>query len=417
MTRRFSRCALALAAAATCAGTAHAETGPYAVGVSETLSQESNPLRTRDALAQSEVISTTSLDFLIDQPIGRQKFKANAQLSAQRFSDTKAWDNNPYRLGAELDWSTVDRWEGELGFDTGRELYRYDQNAATPQENQQRSTRAWLRARVGVITTWTFEAGLTAYERDLSLAAFDRLDQKQWAGEAGLRYRYSPDLDARVMLRHTDGEYPRFSALGADEFRRNDVEFSARWAASGASTLNARFSFGTESHTQQDIRGGDIWAGALTWLWLPTGKLALSTTLQRDSDIGSSRFAASTDTSTGSTGGTGTGSVGLDQITDASVSTSLALAAKWAATSKIALDASARYVRRTLENTSTSGSSQRGNDATTILSLGAMYSPTRAIDLGCKLSRERRNTPADSLSLSYPYGNTVVSCSGQFWLR
>lgn len=400
--------ALALAASVACAGAANAETTPYAVGLAERLVHESNSAVARDDLAQSNLVSTTTLNFLLDQPIGRQRVTANAELGLQRFSDTKEWNNNPYRLGAELDWSTVDRWEGELGLDTGRQLYRYDQNTATPELNEEQSTRFWLRARVGVITTWTFESGLTAYDRDLSRAASDRLDQRQWAGEAGLRYRYSPDLEGRLMLRHTDGEYPRFSDQGADEFRRNDLELSAQWRPSGASRIDARVTWATESHTQQFTKRGSLWAGSLAWRWEPTGKLALVTTLLRDSDIGSSRFDST---------GFADPSVGETQLTDSRIYTTLAMTAQWAATAKIRVETGARYTRRQLETDSSTGTSQRGNDATTSFSLAARYSPTRAIDLGCRVSRERRSVSGSSLALSYPYGNTTYGCTAEFWLR
>lgn len=413
---------LALAAGLACTSAAHAQASPYAMGVSETLEYQSNSTLSQNAQGQSSLVSTTMLNLLLDQPIGRQRLKANAELGVQRFNTTEEWNNHPYRLGAELDWSTVDRWEGELGLDTGRQLYRYDQNTADPVLNEEQSTRFWLRARVGVITTWTFETGLTAYRRNLSLASFDRLDQHQWAGEAGVRYRYSPDLGGRLMLRHADGEYPRFLTGESDEFRRNDLELSADWRPSGASLIEARVAFGRESHTQQSSRSADLWTGSLNWRWEPTGKLAFVTTLQRDSDIGASRFeTVSTPTtggsSDGSTGGTTGTTITSDQTTDARLSTTAGLGATWAATAKIQVAARASYTRRNLESDSTSTESRQGHDATTTFSLLVRYSPTRALELGCSVSRQRRSVSDSSLGLSFPYGNTTYGCSAAFWLR
>lgn len=389
--------------------TAAQAAGPWALGITQALSHETNVFRAVDANAEADTVSTTGVRVSLDQPIGRQRVTALVALEVQRYASHAEWNQNPYRLGAELDWSAADLWEGELGLDTSEQLFRQDQGTRAAARNLDQSSRAWLRARKGVVTDWSFEAAVNAFQRDLSLAASDELDQRQAAVEGGWTYQPSPALAVSARLRHTRGEFPRRTAAGADDYTRDDIELASTWQPTGASSLAARVAFGTESHSLATVSDTKVWNGELSWNWKPTGKLSFTTSLTRDSDTDSTRFQSDS----ASSGGDASTSV---ESNLASVSTSLGLAATWAATAKIRLDANVRLTREQLDSARTGTTGVRGAGRLSALSLGALYRPTRSIDLGCQFTLERRTVSAEAGTLSTPYAARSWGCFGQFWL-
>lgn len=379
--------------------------GPWAVGVAQTLAHESNVFRAPAATEEAATVATTSAMLRLDQPFGRQKLRAWGDVAHQAYAGHGEWNQNPYSLGAELDWSGVDLWEGELGLSTQEQLYRYDQTGANPARNLEELSRAWLRARKGVVTLWTFEAAVNAYDRQFSLARFAGSEQRQVAAEGGLRFQPSPDLALRGLLRYTRGSYPGRGTAG-DDYTRDDVELGATWRATGASKLEGRVAVGREDHSLSTASSNSVWAAGLTWNWQPTGKLSFATSVSRDSDTGSNSLLGT---------GTDGGAVDLGSASQARTSSSLAWQATWAATAKIQLDAGLRYTRRSLDSQALGVAGADGTDAVRSLNLGLRYQPMRSLDLACGWAVEKRTVSGNVAGLSYPYSARTVQCSAQFW--
>lgn len=417
---RFKAClpplGAALAGLLLAAPAAHAAT-PWGLSVSEELTHDSNVFRSSNANAAADTLSNTGLRLTLDQPLGRQLWNSYAAVNLERYLDHSAWNHLAYDVGSELDWSAPDLWQGELGASASQQLYRADQDVAEPQRNLDRARRAWLRARKGVVTDWTFELAVNGFQRDLSLASSDSLDQRQGALEAGVGFQPNPDLRTRLLARRTVGEYPHLSSGDRDHYTRNDLELGMDWQPSGASTLAGRVAWGREDHSVSSQRSANVWAGSLAWRWQPTGKLNFETRLQRDNDTGSSRFqqASSGGTSGGGSGG-GSGNNDTAQNTDAKLSTSGGLTAQWALSALWRLSAAASLTHRSLDSAASSVTGAQGTDNTRRLSLGFTYSPTRRIDLGCTVSRERRTVSADVGGLSFPYDANSAGCNARWWL-
>lgn len=387
---------------------------PWGLAVSEEVTHDSNVFRSTNANATADTLSSTGLRLTLAQPLGRQQWNTRLEGSLERYVDHDEWNHVAYDLGSELAWSAPDLWQGELGASANQQLYRWDQNVATPQRNLERSRRAWLRVRKGVVTDWTFVLALNGYDRDLSLASFDDWDQRQAALDVGLRFAPSPDLNTRLLVRRTVGEYPHLGTDLRDHYTRNDLELGLNWQPSGASTLEGRVAWGREDHSVSSQRAANVWGGSLTWRWRPTGKLNFETRLQRDNDTGSSHFQSSSGTDTDTGGGTGTAST--QQSNDAKLTTSASVGAQWAASALWRLDARASLTHRQLDSRSTGADGTQGTDDVRALSLGFTYSPTRRIDLGCAVMREHRSVSSTVGGLSFPYDAKSASCNVRWWL-
>jgi opacity protein-like surface antigen len=386
-----------------CMPTAWAETSPWYLGASQAFAHDSNLYRTASG-EQPDKYAITSLLAGLDQPFGRQRLYGNASLRATRFEDIRELDNTSYQLSGGLDWSTIERLSGAVTFSVSEKLANYGASVNQPQltkKNLEHIDQFGLRAQLGMVSLVSLE-GSYAYRRlSYSATEFASAEVAQNSVGAGLRYRPSGALTLGLGLRYTRGEYPNIAAANgsAAEFSRKDIDLTAHWEPTGLSTFDVRMSYGkqlSEALQQRDFSGT---TGSVSWNYLPTGKLAFITTLSRDTGTETSFF----------TGGSGDNS---------RLTTAFSLTANYEATAKIKLTAGWRYSRRELADqlrvTGFAPQDVEGTDTLKSLSLGATYTPTRSLLLGCNTARETRSADS-SLSNSFSANNT--QCSAQFTLQ
>lgn len=334
----------------------------------------------------------------LDQVFGRQRVKASAGLQASRFSQDSSLDNNAPTLNAEWDWQTGERWEGEMGVTHARSLYRYYLSEADTSlgRNMQTDNQQFFRARLGVVTAWTLEAGWSAYQRSYSADYYRSENQTRRALSAGVRFQPQPDFTARLNLRHTDGQYPDFNTtLGPDDFGRWDVESLLNIRMSAASAVDLRLAHTNEAHSQPSAQSGPHWTGSARWQWQPTGKLSFSTRVVRDTDTSDQLLGE-----------------GLTN-SESRRTTQLEWGGQWAATDKIQLGLSLQQSWRQLQQDLGDGDPLDGRDRSRTIALQLGYQPLQALALGCNASRETRDV-SGTTGLSYPFRVNTISCFGRF---
>ena len=382
------------------AGLASAQSSPYTFSLSQTLTHDTNVLRAPSGLAQSDTQSTTGLTAVVSETIGRQRVRGNLGVQVVRFGDTKALNHVVPSAGLTWNWETAERLQGDVGINHVQQLYREGTSsaAAAQGKNIERTTDAFARVRLGVVTQWTLEGGVAAARRDYTLAAFASQALRRQSVDAGVRYQPQPDLSLRALVRRSSGKYPTYSAsLGADNFDRTDLEGQVNLRLSGATAIDARLARSRESHSQAALRSSSLWSGGAGVQWQPTGKLALTARLTRDTDAGNQEFLSGAAAS------------------DSRLSTRIDLGARWAATDKISLGLGWQDTRRDLQNT-LSGTQLAADDEARTLSLNASYQIMRTLGLGCAFSDQRREVSGSTL-LSYPYTARTLGCSAQLTLN
>ncbi len=386
---------------------ARAETDPYVLSVTQAFSADTNLFRAPEGAPVSrDIVSSTGVRLGVDQPFGRQRFSAGLGVNLNRYKNNTQLNNTDHQLSARLDWATVERVSGELSVEQRESLYRYDLDSQSrfTAKNVLRTTGAALQARVGVVTQWTLEAGWAGNQSQYSADAFSNRDVRQQILNAGVRWSESDAMSVRLGGRYSEGRFPNFG-VEPDAFRRNDFDLSTVLKPNGVSTINARASVTSESHSVQSQRDVSTWTGDLGWNWQPTGKLNVELKLSRDSSVGSSSYGTA---------------LNLVDSSDTRVSRAVQLNARWEASAKIQVTARLASARRNLDNAFISGGAvlpSEGRDRTDSFGLSVRYQPLRSVELGCDVGRERRLTDADSLAVTYPYRATTASCYGQFSLR
>lgn len=377
-----------------------AQTSPWYVGVAQAFTRDSNVLRVADGTpATSSTVSSTTLLGGLDQPIGRQRLFGTASVQHNRYSGVDGLDNTGYALRGGLDWSTADRVGGTLSANLNRSLYRGTPGDAptTASANIETSKTFDAVARVGVTTPLTLEAGLNHRTLDYSAAAYAPREFSQNTARVAARYRLGGDLTLGVGLRHGRGDYPGLS----DRYKRNDLDLTASWQASGASTLNARLSASRARHTVATNLDLDGVTGALNWVWKPTGKITMSTDLVRDDGSNALLYLTAPNNT-----------LVVNQGDFSRVTNRLATRVAYQATAKITVNGGVGLAERSLRQQAVT--TVNDSDRSLQANLGVQWAPQRALLLGCDAASEKRSGGG---TLSQPYGVTTFGCSAQFVLQ
>jgi hypothetical protein len=384
-----------------------AETSPYVVGASETITHDSNVVRLPDGVtppaslySTTDWIATTALFAGIDQPFGRQRAYGNVSLRNNHYRYNQDYGNFGYGLAGGLAWSTIERVSGTVSLSSNRTLASFDRangnNTPNIVKNIEQTDQFGATAQVGVVTDLSFVGGYQHQSQRFSQVG-DKLVQD--IVNLGTRYRLGGELTLGAGLRFTHGRYPDNN----DSFKGRNLDLSADWAPSPISTVTARVGLGKTDHTAataQDFSGA---TGSLLWNWKPTAKLVFISQLNRATGTDSS-FQQLTDS----------GAVVTAQADNSRLTTALGLNATYEATAKILINAGYNRASRKLTNAlaNNPGLLLTDADRLTRSRIGVRYLPTRTIELGCNLARESRS--ADNNTLTYAYSARVVSCSAQF---
>lgn len=415
-TPRFTPRLLTVALLASVPAMAMAETSPYFFGLNQAVTGDTNVFRRADGQPRArDLISSTGILAGIDQPIGRSRLQLNLGANINRFKNNKQLNNNDHDARLQFDWATVERISGDVVAYDRRSLNRYDlstsEGTATTERDLLRVSGAALRARVGLVTRWTFESGFSYEQSSHSLDALNIRDVRQGSLNVGARYAPSDLWSVRLGGRRTQGEYPNFRVGGvrqSDDFDRNDVDLSFTYAPTGNSKLDGRISATRESHSQQGQRDSSFVTGLLGYDWILTGKTRLRAQLARDTNAGRSDSDLAL----------------VTESSDTQVRDSLALRATWDATAKISVRAGVNHSRRKLDNAftlsangQTLSSATTERDKTTAINLGATYKPLRGLLLGCQIAHEQRSTDSPNTTTTYPFEVNTGTCNLQWVFR
>lgn len=420
---RHARFTLSCIAALASAGALAQEPNPYYIGASQSLAHESNLFR-RDGTTLpvvSDTLSVTSLLAGLDQPIGRQRLFADLSLRAGRFSNNKDLNYTGGGLQAGMDWEAADSLSGRLSYTLDRTLAPtgFDLGGPADAKNLQTTQEFVFRGSSSKVAPLAVEAGFVHRALDYSLAdaEVEALEFKQNTGNVGLLYRPGGALTLGIGVRRTEGSYP-FGVPGTpvppatepapgsgtpDDFTRNDVDLSAVWTPTGASTLTARLSRTREKHELRPTRDVSGNTGAISWNFKPTGKVSLTTDYIRDTGAESTFI-----------GGAPAGAT--TQVVNSSPrATTVQLRGDYELTAKVQVQAFVRRLKRELVNNATPVPGT-GEDTTSELRIGANWAPLRSVLVGCSIGREERDASvgATANQLSAPYSANTFRCLAQF---
>lgn len=379
---------------------------PYYVGIQQAFARESNPgLAVPGEPVQPDTFSTTTLRAGINQPISRQRLFGDAELRYRRYSKRDALSGSGYTLNAGWDFATVERISGTLGanFNRDRPLGIASTSLGSsggisigPSGDEVGiATSEELRGvvRIGGTTPLTLEAG--ADHRQVSYSKLTSADYKQPRAHVTAMYRLS---SATTLGLGTALSSPKYVD---DKGKRSDIYLQGSWIASAISDIQGRLAytkFTRDLKTFYDYKGV---SGSMTLNWRPTGKVAVSTILARDTgqDLGFRRL---------------TPQFSVAAAEFSTVTNLLSVRSTYEATAKIFVDTGIAFTRASTFNEL---ANVPGTRASTVFSLGARWLPTRNVTVGCQYSRDYQNNKTENLagvSFVRRPENGVFGCLGAY---
>lgn len=382
---------------------AHAEPTPYYVSARQDVSWQNNVYDAGGGGEVDDVLYTTSLRAGLDQPIGRQRVFAGVNVNHTRYGDERRLDNTGWGVNAGLDWETVGRLSGRVSASSFQSPTRLNVGflPILRQRNLQRSDELAASVRFGGVGRLGLEAGAARREVSYSAPEFSFAEYASDSAHAGVRWRFSGALATSAGVRMMDTRYPGFTLFPGgplidDRAERRDAYVTATWVPTGASTLRARLNVGKNEFkrfTERDFSGV---TGSLVWDWQATGKLRLQSTLARDTgqelsfpSLFNGDILADTNLSRVSTVGS--------------------VRATYALSGKVNAFAGVEHIRRQLVDLTGADSADRS----TALDIGATWSATRVLALGCTLRHEQRNGEAAASD----FKTRTLGCFGQVTLQ
>lgn len=390
------RAPLALAVLLAASGAALAQSSPYTVGIGQSFTRDDNVGRVANGAAKtSDTISTTNLFAGVNQPFGRQRFYANASVSVNRYSTRKSLNNNGYNLSTGLDWSTIERLSGTVSLSTTRQtadLTVQDPNTlATSIISNPQTTRNWgATVRYGLTPDMALVGGYQHQAISYANANLAGRDSTQNAVSTGLRWGSGNRLTLGTGLRFTHTEQAAFNSTPVNTTNRRDLDLDATYIPTGFSTINGRLSLTRSSNSSSTSNNVSGLTGNIGWSYKPTGKLGFNTSLSRD--LGTTTTYVAT--------ANGTAQVDANRL-----STSFQLGTTYEFSPKLGFNGAYSRVSGQLA----SGS---GNDTSNTLSVGANYSPTRTVGLGCNIAHSTRDAGA-----TFKSTYNTLGCSARFTLQ
>lgn len=385
---------LAAVLAAPLAAAQDTEERPWYVGASQEFRYESNVLSLPDDEV-SDTLSATSVFGGFNARLGRQRVRGDVALTHAAYRRFSERDTDGWRANLALDWETVGRLSGRLAARSQRQQAApvRDVVQQVTLSNVETSDEVEARARLGGAALLSIEGGVGHRRVKFSAPELAYRGYEQDSVDAGVSWRPSDLL--RLSLgasgAQTDYNEPAPGDIKADDSERRSIDLGATWSPAGASTFSGRLSYTEEEYSRETAQDFSGVTGFVSWNWRPTGKLALTTMLARDTgqelsfqrDEESARITA----------------------TDfARVSNRLSVVARYEATAKIMMTGALTYTRRSLVD---SISGDEGRDNSTALELGANWAVTRAVTIGCSVGHLSHSASGAGAS---SYDNTTFGC-------
>ena len=403
----------ALAAIASCSAWAE-DPSPFYIGVTQSLTRDSNVNRFSDSVVdpqgRSDTYSSTGLVGGFDQPFGRQNFHGTADLRYNRYQNHDNLNNTSYGVNAGWDWATLYNLSGGVNVSANQSLAQLNGNttvtAPTTSRNLVKTDQVGANVAWGGTGLLSLQGSYTHSRARYSNQGAGNSDSSGDTGSIGANYNLSPSLSTGVALRLTRSD----AALSGSSDGRN-IDLLVNWRYTVQTGVNARLSFTRQSNAgggNQDFSG---LTGSIAANYAPTGKLAFSLSYNRDAGTNGTFFNAPVSTGTTTT-------VTPLLFENSQVTDSIALGATYSATAKINVTAGYQYRKSRITNNTAAGNVSVGGDSyddkLQTASLSASWAIARPWQLSCNLSHEKRDTSSTS---AFSYTANVVSCSAQLTFR
>lgn len=273
---------------------------PYNIVAGASVRYESNLFRVQNEgqleasglnKGMSDWIYSETLGIKIDKPYSLQRFQLDLTGTHNHNQTYSFLDADLVNYRAAWLWAITPDWTGELSASQNQAITNFSQYRGTQTSiNIAKRNISTSESRVfkfdGDIGAGIHLVGGASELRSRTSQNFAAIgDYVQDGIEFGVKYVAPSQNSITVVRREANGDYNRpintFSLLDTG-FDQHETEVKVNWRVTGKSEVDARLDYlerEFDHFSQRDYSGV---TGNITYVWYPTGKLVLNTTLSRN---------------------------------------------------------------------------------------------------------------------------------------
>lgn len=261
------------------------EDTPLSLSLSQMETHDSNFSRSENP--QAELVSTTSLGVQFDESYGRQNYRLNGTVSANRYAHYKELLNNESRdFSGNFKTGLLRDWELNLGGALNRSLNPIQSNTAAGArvvKNIRDTQDGNASLRYGVDSVWSVIGTLDGNRLKYSEPTYATLNAKQKSRALRVNYYVTDLLYYGLGLRNVKTDFPDRIVQGGITEVQNDhnIDLTANWQVTGVSNLDLLLSRRRSTYASDPDRQIKGWNGNLSWQYTPHGLLTYGLGLSR----------------------------------------------------------------------------------------------------------------------------------------
>ena len=253
--------------------------------------RDSNVLRQSTAI--SDTIGILSVGLRADKRYGLQRFRADVEATAYKYSDMGALDYNTLNYNAAWDWSFTPKLHGVVSADRKQYREAFLDTATGINRVGRRTERSELAEGIYELgAAWRLLAGAAQTSSKSSQPGSWDASPEVRSVHAGVGYEMASGTSLTARLRRGDGEYNDPSAAAATgDFKETETDLLLKWPVTGKTAVEARVGHLDREHSGAPQRDFSGLVGNGTVSWDITGKTRLL--------AGVSRYLSATGLATG----------------------------------------------------------------------------------------------------------------------
>jgi exopolysaccharide biosynthesis operon protein EpsL len=324
--------------------------------------------------SKSDTIYSTNLGIKIDKPYAQQRFKLDVMATENKFQRNSFLDYTGVDYTAAWFWHLTPRVSGTILLDQKQSLVDFGDFREFDDRNVQTSQFRLFSIDGDLGAGW-HAIGAISEVRARTSQNFEQIGNYEQVGvELGGKYVSRAENWISLVQRESKGKYQGREldpiAQLDKGFDQTETEAKLYWKLTGKSTVEARLGYLDRTHDNFSQRDYDGWVGKVSYLWEPTGKLKINTSLGRNlfsfQEAGNSYYVADT--------------FSVGPIWNVTAKTRLSLR----------YDLSQRDYRGAIDPAARSR-----DDIFQSLVFAGDWRPTRTIKVGAALQRDMRNSNID----------------------
>lgn len=317
-----------------------------------------------------DMLWTSSVRGELNKSFGRQRVYGDLGAAYVKYQEFSHLDHQSYQ--GSLAWRAGFGTASEAGafYRRSRGLSSFDDRTGFSRRNMLTTESYGGDLMLRVAGDWLGVASTSYTENSNSLSELKSGENDIVTGDVGVRYAPRTGNYADVRYRRSRYDYNRVTTSDYS-YDQDEIRLSARWIASGRSTLDTGVSLVRSHHDELDSLDFTGLAGYFAHTFRFTGASQVVTRVFRD-----------------------VGAVG-DAWGSYAKTTGISVTPSWQASAKLKVFGEASWRERDYEGYQTAAASVQNDqrsDSIRMLSIGASHAVTERLDLRLELRHERRDS-------------------------